>query len=68
MKAIRQRFERATLWNGDFSLAKRAFDYIVIGAGSSEVVKTLKTKNMQARKLFWFCVQVHTHRASYLLL
>lgn len=68
MKAIRQRFESATLWNGDFSLAKRAFDYIVIGAGPSEVVKTLKTKKMQARKLFWFCVQVHTHRASYLLL
>ena len=50
MKAIRQRFQSATLWNGDFSLAKRAFDHIVMGAGSSEVVKTLKTKNMQARK------------------
>ena len=68
MKTIRQRFQRATLRNGDFPLAKRAFDHTVMGAGSSEVVKTLKTKNMPARKLFWFRVQLHIHRASYFLL
>lgn len=46
MKTIRQRFQSATLGNGDFSLAKRTFDHIVMCTGSSQVVKTLKTKNM----------------------